>query len=405
MKSVLALAVIASTWGAVSALADNDLSAEGGWGAGAASIGTASDYTDSATHWGYGYDSLLKDLTAWRKSPFVKIDSIGASVQGRAIWMVSITGPADSLGPVDDSSSKKHRVFIHARTHPAEVQADYIANEAIKYLIDDTLPRSEELRRGFVFNIVPMYNPDGVELGHGRLNAHLVDLESNWDKGVLEPEVTALKKQFETFQAGPLPIEVALNLHSDQFNCTRFFFFHYAAGTSPFYETLEKQFIAGVQAQFPGGIKDWSFVASWGDGTAARYPEGFWWLTQREKVLALTYEDTNCPNAGRFDSTGRALVLGSVDYIRNRPRVDIRPLAARVSRMLLVSGGVYIPAGAAGSLWALHDLQGRRLAGGDLAAAGQLLAWSDLPDAPVRVLSVSRPGGPAERILLPVRPK
>ncbi len=36
--------------------------------------------------WGYNYDSLLVDLKTWRQSPYVVIDSVGASVQNRALW-------------------------------------------------------------------------------------------------------------------------------------------------------------------------------------------------------------------------------------------------------------------------------------------------------------------------------
>jgi hypothetical protein len=359
---------------------------------------------DSTNQWGYGYDSLLADLARWRKDPNVRIDSIGASVQGRAIWMVSITDHGDSLGPVDDSSSKKHRVMIHARTHPAEVQAFYIARETIAMLLDSG-SKAEEMRRAFIFNIIPMYNPDGVELGHDRLNAHLVDLEGNWDKGVLEPEVAALKKQFEAFQASPVPIEVALNLHSDQYNCTRFFFFHVAAGTSAAYENLERSYISGVQGYFPGGIKNWNFITSWGDGTQLRYPEGFWWSTQKEKVLALTYEDANCPNATRFDSTGRALALGSGDYIRARMVASLARAAGWVSRTLLLREGVRVEGLVPGTRWEVVDLRGRRLAGGALIGGdAALISWEELPAAPFRILSIVRPSGLSERVRLPVHP-
>jgi hypothetical protein len=358
---------------------------------------------DSTNGWGYGYDSLLHDLGEWRKSPFVKVDSIGASVEGRAIWMLSISGPGDSLGRAGEPGSRKRRVFIHSRTHPAEVQALYVVKESIRRLLD-TGSHSAALRRDFIFNIVPMYNPDGVEAGHARLNAHLVDLEGNWDKGVLEPEVTSLKKAFEGYMAGPTPVEVALNLHSDQLNCTRFFFFHYAAGTSPAYEELERKFIGGVQAHFPGGIKDWTFMRSWGDGTQLRYPEGFWWSQHKEKVLALTYEDTNCPNAGRYDSTGTALVFGSGDYIRDRIVASVRQLLAGAeTRLGLVPEGVRVSRAASGTRWEVSDVQGRKLAEGGLGAGENLLAWSRLSSGPGRMLSVFHPGEIPARIKLPYR--
>src|SRR4051812_11753121 len=66
-------------------------------GASARAAAQALPAPDSTHQWGYGYDSLLLDLEQWRQHPEVKIDSIGASVQGRAIWMVSITDASDSL--------------------------------------------------------------------------------------------------------------------------------------------------------------------------------------------------------------------------------------------------------------------------------------------------------------------
>lgn len=356
---------------------------------------------DSTNKWGYGYDSLLKDLGVWRKSPYVRVDSMGASSEGRALWMVSITGAGDSMGTAGIPSSRKHRVFIHARTHPAEVQANYISNEAIRFLLDST-EASAQLRAGFIFNIIPMYNPDGVEDGHDRKNAHLVDLESNWNQAVIEPEVQCLRHTFESFMAGPLPIEVALNLHSDQINCTRFFFFHYAAGTSVAYTALEKSYVAGVQGHFPGGIKNWDFVESWADSTHTQYPEGFWWIHYKENVLALTYEDTNCPNAGRFDSTAMALVLGSVDYIRNKANAGVRPLARQETRMLPGPEGVRIHSGSAPGQerWELSDLRGRRITGGWLAPGENLLTWESMRNPTGGILSVIGPAETPSRLLL-----
>jgi hypothetical protein len=371
-----------------------------------ASAMTAADVAadaDSTNGWGYGYDSLLRDLDEWRENPFVSVDSIGASVKGRAIWMVTVTDSTDSLGLPGEPETRKRRVFMHARTHPAEVQAQYVTNESIRYLLDSG-ENARKLRREFIWNFVPMYNPDGVEEGHDRFNAHIVDLEGNWDKGVLEPEVTALKITFEAMMKGPNPIEVAINMHSDQYNCTRFFFFHNAAGTSAAYEELQRKFIGGVQSHFPNGIEDWDFVRSWGNGTQARYPEGFWWLEHKEAVLALTYEDTNCPNAGRYDSTGIALIRGSADYVRERIVAAVRLVAAsRETRMLLLPEGVRVPLASATTRWELSDLRGRTLAHGGFNAGETLLAWSRLPAGPGRILSVFGGSGAPSRVRLPNR--
>jgi hypothetical protein len=281
--------------------------------------------TGAAAKWGYDYADLLADLERWKQSPHVSIDSIGASTQGRAIFMVTIT-EADSSGSAGDSGNSEDRlrprIFWHARTHPSEVQAQYIANAGIAHLLDSG-ENAQTLRRGHIFHIIPMYNPDGVELGLPRQNADTVDLEGNWNHPNPEAEVVVLRSQFEKLMDTPNPIEVAINLHSDRINCTRFFFYHDSAGTSPQYTRLQQTFIGDVQTHFPEGIEAWHFVKSWTDGFKPQYPESWWWTNHREEVMALTFEDANCPDASEFDRTAYALLHGSVDYIA-RKGVGIR---------------------------------------------------------------------------------
>lgn len=354
-----------------------------------------------STSWGYGNDSLAADLASWRTHPDVRVDSIGASVLGRPLWMVTISDTSDSLASTSLRSGPKRRVFVHARTHPAEVQSLYVAREMIRFLLDTTV-QARDLRGRFLFHFVPHYNPDGVALGLARQNANGVDIESNWDKTVLEPEVQALKRVFDAYQAGAVPIEVALNLHSDQFNGKRFFFYHLEAGTSWIYTELQKEYIAGVQAQFPGGIENWDFITSWGTGTGFRYPEGYWWKTQREKVLALTYEDNNSATASRYDSAGRALVLGSVGYLASHPLAAVR--AVRDPGAIQVGpAGVRLRASGSGARWEIHSLDGRRLGGGEAPTGVILLGWDRLEGAGPKVIRLLEPGRPVQTKLVGAR--
>lgn len=354
-----------------------------------------------STSWGYGNDSLAADLASWKTHPDVRVDSFGASVLGRPLWMVTISDGSDSLASANGRSEPKRRVFVHARTHPSEVQSLFVAREMIRFLLDTTA-RARDLRGRFLFHFVPHYNPDGVALGLARQNANGVDIESNWDKAVLEPEVQALKRVFDAFQSGPLPIEVALNLHSDQFNGKRFFFYHLEAGTSWIYTELQKEYIAGVQAQFPGGIENWDFITSWGTGTGFRYPEGYWWKTQREKVLALTYEDNNSATASRYDSAGRALVLGSVAYLASHPLAAVR--AVRDPGAIQVGpAGVRLRASGSGARWEVHSLDGRRLGGGEAPTGEMLLGWDRLEGSGPKVIRLLEPGRPVQAKMLGAR--
>jgi len=257
-------------------------------------------------HWGYSYDSLLIDLGEWSTSPYITIDSLGASVQNRAIWQLTITAS-------DITKSSRHTIFFHARTHPGEVQSWWVTEQVINILNSDT-EFARLLRNRCVFYILPMYNPDGVELEYPRENAHEVDIESNWDKNPTEPEVAVLKKRFSELMASESPIEVAMNMHS-AYGTNRFFVFHDSVGTSTDYTILERDYIGGVRENFLSGIEPWDYRITWTTGTPGYYPESWFWLNYQEEVMALTYEDWNSSLATDFDSTANALLHGIADYL------------------------------------------------------------------------------------------
>ena len=257
-------------------------------------------------HWGYSYDSLLADLNIWSQSPYVSIDSLGASVQNRALWNLTVTSDTPPV-------LQRRTVHVHARTHPNEVQGWWVTDELINLLLSED-PFSRFLREECVFYIVPMYNPDGVELEYLRENAHGIDLESNWNANPVEPEVAVLRQRFTDIMASPGPIEVALNMHS-AFACRRYFVYHDSAGTSSLYTVLEQNFIDSIRSYFLGGIEPWYYFISWTSGTPLVYPESWFWLNHGESVMALTYEDMNCSSAGNYDMTAFALLHGIADYL------------------------------------------------------------------------------------------
>lgn len=257
-------------------------------------------------NWGYSYDSLLADLGRWETSPFVTIDSIGRSVQNRPLWRLVVT---DSAAP----TAPRRTVTVHARTHPNEVESFWVTDAMINFLLSPD-PYADFLRRNCTFHILPMYNPDGVELGLPRENANGIDIESGWDDPVLQPEVAALRSFFSGLMASPEPIEVALNMHS-AYLCERYFVFHAAAGTSTPFTLLERDFIEGIRYYYPHGIQPWNFFITWTNGTPDQYPESWFWMNYREAVMALTYEDMNCASAGNWDSTAYAMLHGVGDYL------------------------------------------------------------------------------------------
>ncbi len=269
------------------------------------SILITSGFADDS-NWGYGYADLLSDLYTWGQSPWVSIDSLGASVQNRAIWELTITHTMD--GP-------KETVYMHVRTHPNEIQSFWVADEFINILLSDD-PFAIDMRSKCTFHIVPMYNPDGVELGYGRQNANGIDIESNWDDDPMEPEPIVLKNRFIELMNSDEPIRIALNMHSAYGANPRYFWYHHENGTSSLYAQLEQEFIGYIHGYF-SGIGPWDTAVSWTSGTADQYPESWWWFNHAENVMALTYEDWNNANAGQFDQSADAILHGINDYLEN----------------------------------------------------------------------------------------
>ncbi len=257
----------------------------------------------------YGYDSLMSQLNKWRLNPYIVIDSIGKSVQGRTVWMLSIKGEQNHSLPV-------YRVAIHARTHPNEIQSEMLTHKIIEFLSSDT-QLGTLLRERFIFNIVPMYNPDGVELGYGRVNANGVDLERNWFTVPNEPEVAALKNKYLGFMGSANPVRIALNMHGDGGATKDYFVFHHEAGTSAQYVVDQKEFIGDVRSYYFTGIHDWNYTITWTTGNPMVYPESWFWANYAEGVMALTFEQisTSTSNDARYDSAANALLRGIMDYL------------------------------------------------------------------------------------------
>jgi len=102
---------------------------------------------------------LLKGYAA-AYPKWTKLESLGKSLQGRDLWMITINNPA--TGP----ELSKPAMYIDGNIHANEVQGGETALYTVDYLLKNygVLQRVTEMMDRSVFYVLPMVNPDGRAL-------------------------------------------------------------------------------------------------------------------------------------------------------------------------------------------------------------------------------------------------
>ena len=125
-----------------------------------------------ATFTPYFHSQMLESNKALGKSKYVRLSSIGKSVRGRDIPLVTITDRR-----VPDSGKK--RAFIIGGTHGAETASIYGVEGMMRFLLTED-PLAQEMRRKVVWKFVPIHNVDAAAEGLDRRNAGGVNLYFDW---------------------------------------------------------------------------------------------------------------------------------------------------------------------------------------------------------------------------------
>jgi len=110
---------------------------------------STSDYKDVMNF----IDQLLKT------SPYVRVENIAASVEGRNIPLLVIGNPLPK-SPGDLSKDKRIVVYVQANIHAGEVEGKEATLMFARDLLKDKNP---ELLKNIVLLICPVFNPDGNE--------------------------------------------------------------------------------------------------------------------------------------------------------------------------------------------------------------------------------------------------
>jgi cytosolic carboxypeptidase protein 6 len=238
--------------------------------------------------------------------PHVGRMSIGESARGRTIHMLQ-TG---------DAAATRH-VLLISRQHPPEVTGT-MALVAFVEEIAGGSPLAAEFRRHFRTHIVPLVNPDGVDLGHWRHNTGGVDLNRDWID-FLQPETRLVRDALlrATSQPGAA-VWFAADFHSTQ--------------RDVFY-TLER----AHETEPPGVIDRWlEYIATQlPDYVVRDAPSGLGgptsrnWFYEQFRAAALTYEvgDSTAPALVRdvAATAARGMMEVLLDELRRAGRAGAPP--------------------------------------------------------------------------------
>lgn len=105
------------------------------------------------------------------------------------------------------------QVWLYARQHPGETQAEWWMEGALEVLTDPADSVGRELRKRCRLHVVPNCNPDGSRLGNLRVNSAGVNLNREWENPSAEksPEVLAIRNRMD--ETG---VDYAMDVHGDE---------------------------------------------------------------------------------------------------------------------------------------------------------------------------------------------
>ena len=143
------------------------------------------------------HHDLIADVASTEGVDYVRL---GTSLDGQSIDCLEM-GEGDV------------QVWLYARQHPGETQAEWWMEGALECLTDPADPVARALRAKCRLHIVPNCNPDGSRRGHLRTNAAGANLNREWAEPTPErsPEVLAIRNRMD--QTG---VDFAMDVHADE---------------------------------------------------------------------------------------------------------------------------------------------------------------------------------------------
>jgi len=130
----------------------------------------------------------------------------GYSGRGRAMPLVEF----------GDRQANRH-VMVIGRQHPPEATGTMALLAFVEELAGES-PLAQEFRTSFQVHVIPLVNPDGVDLGHWRHNTGGVDLNRDWE-AFNQPETRVVREVYSEILARPgHKLWFGVDFHSTQYD-------------------------------------------------------------------------------------------------------------------------------------------------------------------------------------------
>jgi murein tripeptide amidase MpaA len=187
----------------------------------------------------YSWERHLMLLGRAEASPLARVTSLGATVEGRDLDLVTVGIPGNG----------RKALWVIARQHPGETMAEWFVEGMLERLLDpaDAIAR-RVLERAIVYVVANM-NPDGSVRGNLRTNAAGANLNREWMTPSIErsPEVFHVRAAMQA-----TGVDAFLDIHGDEGLPYVFTDGNERLPTyTPRMEALERGFAAALEAANP----------------------------------------------------------------------------------------------------------------------------------------------------------
>ncbi|EAR98207.2 zinc carboxypeptidase family protein (macronuclear) [Tetrahymena thermophila SB210] len=150
----------------------------------------------------YTYSNLTHYLSKLnqhqQQNKFYKVESLTTTLIGNKVFCISIS---DKINEPSTQNQDKKEVIICSRVHPGETNASWIMKGMLDFLLSDH-EIAVELRKKYIFRMIPMLNPDGVRYGNYRCCLFGNDLNRKWKKALdyIHAPIHSVKKLIQKLQ-------------------------------------------------------------------------------------------------------------------------------------------------------------------------------------------------------------